>query len=101
MRGSRRKDVRSHGRQKCAFSSVALCLLKALLETFQTRADESSMPVCGARACGLHGCGELRSHFVHSTLTPMDLLFLKRRTTVARAPPNQAPSNLYPYRVQR
>jgi hypothetical protein len=88
-------------RQKYAFSSVALCLLKALLETFQTRADESSISVCGARACGLHACGELRSPFVHSTLTQMDLLFLKRRTKVPRALPNQAPSNLYCYRVQR
>ena len=59
------------------------------------------MSVCGARACGTHACGELRSPVVHSTLTPMDLLFLKRRTTVAHALPNQAPKNLYPYRVQR
>ena len=44
--------------------------------------------------CGAHACGELRSLVVHSTLTPMDLLFLKRRTTVARALPNQAPNNL-------
>ena len=57
-------------RQKCAFSSVALCLLKALLETFQTRADESSISVCGA-----HACGELRSPFVQSTLTQVDLCF--------------------------
>ena len=46
-----------------------------LLETFQTRADESSISVCGARACGLHACGELRSPFVHSTLTQVDLCF--------------------------
>ena len=58
-------EGRTIASRKCVFSSVALCHLKALLETFQTRADESSTSVCGARPCGLHSCGEMRSPFVH------------------------------------